>query len=118
MQKTLKTIVTLTFIAFAVLVPVIRTNGGYNAVSRNYRQPRSTRELFLHNCARCHGADGLGQTALGKKYDVPDLTIEGKNTSNTKIRRVIVHGKSDMPAFGKKLTARQIANLAAYVKKL
>lgn len=32
--------------------------------------------------------------------------------------RIITNGRQDMPAFGKKLTKKQIMSLTAYVKKL
>jgi mono/diheme cytochrome c family protein len=76
------------------------------------------KDLYIRNCARCHGADGAGQTEIGQKLDVPDLSIGGKRTSAAKIARVIANGKDEMPAFGKKLAKKQIASLAAYVRKL
>src|ERR1051325_4138696 len=30
--------------------------------------------LYQQNCARCHGADGRGETNLGKLYGTPNLT--------------------------------------------
>lgn len=29
--------------------------------------------LFKHRCAKCHGLDGAGRTAAGKRMQVPDL---------------------------------------------
>src|SRR6266480_2241878 len=31
-------------------------------------------DLFRKNCARCHGADGAGDTPLGHTYSTPDFT--------------------------------------------
>ena len=31
-------------------------------------------DLFRNNCARCHGADGAGDTPLGHTYKTPDFT--------------------------------------------
>src|SRR5438045_8253214 len=31
-------------------------------------------DLFRNNCARCHGADGAGDTPLGHTYNAPDFT--------------------------------------------
>src|SRR5256885_17040734 len=31
-------------------------------------------DLFKNNCARCHGADGAGDTPLGHTYNSPDFT--------------------------------------------
>lgn len=75
-------------------------------------------DLYIRNCARCHGADGAGQTEVGQKLDVPDLSISGSRMSAGKISRIIANGKDEMPAFGKKLSKKQIASISAYVRKL
>src|SRR6266550_2823137 len=31
-------------------------------------------DLFRNNCARCHGANGAGDTPLGHTYKTPDFT--------------------------------------------
>ena len=72
--------------------------------------------LYVSNCARCHGADGKGQTSLGREYDVPDLTITARRMSATRVKNVIANGAGDMPAFKKKLKPAQIASLASYVR--
>ena len=81
-------------------------------------QKTSARDQYIRNCARCHGVDGRGQTDQGRKYDVPDLVEESKQTSSAKISKIIANGKLEMPAFGKKLSKKQIAALASYIKKL
>ncbi|MBX7173330.1 MAG: c-type cytochrome [Pyrinomonadaceae bacterium] len=74
--------------------------------------------VYTSNCARCHGADGKGNTQLGREYDVPDLTITARKMSLTRVKNIISKGAGDMPAFGKKLKAAQIASLASYVRGL
>lgn len=32
------------------------------------------KEIYTKSCARCHGADGKGQTAMGKKFGAKDYT--------------------------------------------
>lgn len=76
----------------------------------------SANALYVSNCARCHGADGKGQTSLGREYDVPDLTITARRMSLTRVKNVISNGAGDMPGFKKKLKAAQIASLASYVR--
>lgn len=76
----------------------------------------AARDIFLRNCARCHGADGKSQTEIGIREDATDLTAFKPNTS--KIIRVITHGKNGMPAFGSKLTKKEIKTLAKYVRAL
>ena len=79
----------------------------------------SARSLYIQNCARCHGANGKSQTALGRKLEAADLTDpETKSFTEAKITRIIRNGRPDMPAFGKKLSAKQIASIAGYIRSL
>ena len=87
--------------------------------------PRAKRvdELFNRNCARCHGADGRGDTPLGQVYKSPDFTDPEwwrKNASitNTRtLRSIIIRGKAGMPAFGKKLTRAEINLLVDRIRR-
>ena len=74
--------------------------------------------LYVSNCARCHGANGKGDTQLGRELDIPDLTTAAKRISSSRVKNIITKGSGDMPAFGKKLKAAQIASLASYVRSL
>ena len=79
----------------------------------------STEALFKQRCAKCHGADGSGDTSLGRIFGTPDFTDSGwwaKHSSSAEHIQVITKGKKNMPAFGKKLTKAQIANLATYIQ--
>lgn len=81
--------------------------------------PASGRALFMQNCARCHGANGRAQTALGRKVEAADLTSDDvQDMDDAKIVRVITRGRTGMPAFGNKLTAGQISAIANYVRSL
>ena len=44
-------------------------------VATNAKAKSSTAviDLFRNNCARCHGADGRGDTLLGHTYNTPDF---------------------------------------------
>jgi mono/diheme cytochrome c family protein len=80
---------------------------------------KASRSLYLNNCARCHGADGKGNTSLGKKLDATDLTSQRvQKMSRKKIARVIYYGDDPMPSFGKKLTKKEIDSIADYVRAL
>lgn len=76
----------------------------------------SNSKLYNSNCARCHGADGKGNTQLGQELGVPDLTTS--RMGSARIKQVIAKGDGDMPAFGKKLKAAQINSLTTYVRSL
>jgi len=74
--------------------------------------------LFEGKCARCHGADGRGQTVQGEMLGVPDFTNGKwwKNHNDDDLIEAITNGGDDMPAFGKKLTKPEISLLADYVR--
>lgn len=68
------------------------------------------RQLFLDSCAHCHGADARGDEG-------PDL--HEIQVSDRYIANIIKHGiPHEMPSFGKKLHAPEIAALTAYVRSL
>ena len=71
--------------------------------------------LFAQRCASCHGADGKGTTAMGKKLGAKDLTsVKG---SEDQIVADITNGKPPkMTPFKDKLSAEQIRAVAKYIK--
>ena len=78
-----------------------------------------TKALFGEKCARCHGADGRGRTTLGEMLSAPDFTDErfwGEEKSERRLVNSITEGKGEMPAFGRKLSKREIGGLADYVR--
>lgn len=80
-------------------------------------QKKTARDLYLRNCARCHGADGKSENELGKKLDATDLTgASVQKMSENKISNVIIYGEDEMPAFGKKLSKTEIKSLVRYVR--
>jgi len=118
MRKYLKSFVVLAFAVFVVFGLVSRTFGYLSPAQTGKVQAVTTKDIYFRNCARCHGVDGKGDTDLGRKFDIPDLVLEAKRMDSSRIKRMIANGKQDMPAFGKKLTKKQISALASYVKKL
>jgi cytochrome c6 len=69
--------------------------------------------LFKANCAQCHlGGKNLVSPAKTLKKEA--LEKYGMYSAEAIIAQV-TNGKGAMPAFGKKLKAEQIENIAAYV---
>ncbi|MEO7719215.1 MAG: c-type cytochrome [Capsulimonas sp.] len=67
-------------------------------------------EVFLANCAACHGADAGGD-------DGPNL--HHKNLPDTAIAQDVANGfAGEMPAFGGKLNAPDRKAVVAYVRSL
>jgi mono/diheme cytochrome c family protein len=83
----------------------------------------ATEDLYRTNCARCHGADGRGDTPLGQTYNSPDFTDSAwwqkhSDITGTKsLVSILMNGKGGMPAFGKKLKSAEIKALVNYVRR-
>jgi len=82
------------------------------------------KEGWDKNCAKCHGADGKGDTKMGKKLEIKDYT-DAKVQANLKdedMTKAIKEGVKDkdgkerMKAYGETFTADQIKDLVAYVR--
>ena len=113
MKKTIKLALIAAFLAVGCFIALTqKTSQASAAVLTESRSPRT---LYVQNCARCHGANGTS-TPKGQAMDAPDLA--GSHKSTATVTRVVKNGKGDMPAFGKKLTAKQIAAIAGYVHSL
>lgn len=77
------------------------------------------KDLFLKNCARCHGADGKAETEIGRLYGAKDLTARTvKQMSDKNISGIILSGKGSMPAFKKKLSKQDVSSLVNYIRSL
>lgn len=80
--------------------------------------------VYQQNCVKCHGADGKGQTTVGKKFKVPDFTDSAwkSKTSDSKIKESIKNGVKDpggkelMKAYKEKLSSEEIDEMAQYVR--
>ncbi len=85
------------------------------------------KENWDKNCAKCHGTDGKGETKMGKKLSVRDLT-DAKVQDEMKdpdMAKAIKEGvkekdtdKVKMKAFGETLSDDEIKALVAYVRTL
>lgn len=74
---------------------------------------------FKAKCAMCHGADGKGDTAMGKKFGLKDLgSAEVQGKSDADLTTIITKGKDKMPAYGEKLSKDQIDGLVKYIRTL
>jgi mono/diheme cytochrome c family protein len=113
-------------LSFALLLSfgyLLHSSTAQNKKSSSKRSSHSAikaESLFQQNCARCHGADGRGETTLGKIYGAPDFTESEwwrEHKSSKEQFSVVTYGKGGMPAFGKKLAKEEIASLVAYVRR-
>lgn len=75
--------------------------------------------IYKQRCAGCHGADGSGQTTMGKMFKLRDLkSPEVQAMTDAQLRAMIAHGKGKMPAFQSSLKPEQIDAVVAYVREL
>jgi cytochrome c6 len=113
MKNTKLKLVILSLMSLAVLAIMILPASIHVSAVENQT---SGRAIYMKNCARCHGSDGKGESELGKSLDTPNLTQERPSSGRT--ISIVKNGDGSMPAFGKKLTAKQITAVANYVKTL
>jgi mono/diheme cytochrome c family protein len=89
-------------------------------LSRKQQQLASAKVLYIENCARCHGADGRGETPMGKLFEAKNLADavwwKRERVGDKRLFASIRDGRNQMPAFGKKLSKEEIAALVALVK--
>lgn len=78
------------------------------------------KELYLKNCARCHGDDGRAQTPLGQRLKAGNLADARWQweTSDKRIAEIITNGEERMPAFGKKLSPEEVELVVTHVRTL
>jgi mono/diheme cytochrome c family protein len=108
------------FLTVNLITPTRAARPGAYTVSPSVGTAPSADTLYKQKCAKCHGADGSGDTSLGRISNAPDFTDVGwwaKHPNPAERVNTITRGKKSMPAFGKKLTKAQITSLATYVQK-
>lgn len=80
-------------------------------------------QLWDSNCAACHGKDGKGNTMMGHRLQIKDLTdpkvqaalTDAQATKDIK-EGVTEDGRTKMKAFGDKLSDDQIKALVAHIR--
>ena len=97
-----------TLIAASVLLLSISTRAADDAAA-----------LYKTKCAACHGADGSGNTAMGKAFKLRDLgSDEVQAQTDAQLTTITSDGKAKMPAYKGKLTDDQIKELVGYIRTL
>jgi cytochrome c6 len=74
--------------------------------------------LFKARCAVCHGADGKGETPMGKTNKLRDLgSADVQKQNDADLTAIITNGKGKMPAY-KSLKPEQVKDLIVYIRSL
>ena len=75
-------------------------------------------------CSSCHGSDGKAQTKTGKKLKLRDYTdakvqaeLKDEEMAKAITDGVKIDGKEKMKAFKEEISANEIKDLVAYVRK-
>ncbi len=86
-------------------------------------QAATASENWENLCQKCHGADGKGQTKIGKKLGIKDYTdakvqadLKDDEMAKAITDGVSEKGKEKMKAF-KDLTPAEVTDLVAHVRK-
>ena len=73
--------------------------------------------IFKSKCAMCHGADGKGQTGMGKSLGLRDLgSAEVQKQTDAELAKITAEGKGKMPAYKAKLSAEEIAAVIRHMR--
>lgn len=111
MEASLKTTAAV-ILAIALLALPVMGDAGPDAAA-----------IYKAKCAICHGADGAGQTPVGKTMKLKDLrSPEVQKKTDKEIHKSISdgggEGKAKMPPFKDKLEPVEIDALVAFVRQL
>jgi mono/diheme cytochrome c family protein len=76
-------------------------------------------KLYQMKCVACHGADGVGNTTVGKALKITDFHDPAvQKMSDADLTAIVASGKNKMPAYEKTLKPEEIKGLVAYVREL
>ena len=89
------------------------------AVALPSRAQNDGASVYKTKCAICHGADGKGDTGMGKSMKLRDLgSADVQKQTDDELIAITTNGKGKMPAYKGKLTDAQIKELVTFVRSL
>lgn len=101
------------------LITVILAAGFMLATAGSAFAQDDAAATYKSKCQACHGADGKGDTPIGKKLGARDFhSPEVARMSDDELFEITKKGKDKMPAYSGKLTDDQIKSLMKYIRSL
>lgn len=78
------------------------------------------KQVYASKCSVCHGDDGAGQTAKGKKLKMKDIrSADVQKLTDAKWTEAILKGSGEnMAPFEKEINADMAKKLTAYMREL
>jgi mono/diheme cytochrome c family protein len=74
---------------------------------------------FKAKCAMCHGANGSGDTVIGKNMKLKDLgSADVQKQSDDELTTIVTKGKGKMPPSEGKLSKDQISDVVKFIRSL
>jgi mono/diheme cytochrome c family protein len=120
--KALGIAVLLTGMVLAVLLVTSANGAPVSSASVHAAMPApaaaTAESVYLDKCAVCHGKDGSGNTAKGRKVKAKDLrSAEVQKMTDKELLEAVGKGKGkDMDGFEKELGADMVKQLVAYCR--
>lgn len=98
-----------------LLIGVLLVSGMGNAQEK----ASSGATIFKGKCVLCHGADGAGNTPLGKQLQAANLRSKDvQKHSDAELHKAVHDGQGNMPPFAEQLSDDEISQVIQYVRLL
>ena len=103
-----------------ILVSGAGASSPASAASANAAPAATAQDVYLDKCSVCHGQDGAGNTAKGRKLKVKNVrSPEVQKLSEAEMIDIVAKGKGkDMDGFEKELGKDMVKQLVEYYRSL
>ena len=119
MNRTMRVLSIAVLLGGAALIFILVTGAG-NRTRAAAAPPASAQDVYLDKCSVCHGQDGAGNTAKGRKLKVKNVrSPEVQKMGEAEMIEIVGKGKGkDMDGFEKELGADTVKQVVGYYRTL
>ena len=90
-----------------------------NVAAAAHPDAAAGKDPYQKKCAACHGADGKGETPMGKNFKLRDLGSDDvQKQTDAQLIDITANGKNKMPAYKGKLTDEKIKDIVDYIRAM